>query len=122
MNNLIYIAYGDIQVSRSIQMLLENEGYEVRFFENSDKLYEAFLYKKCCLVIMDIDAPGSDGLVICAKIKQLMDLPIIVLTGQESDERYIFGITMGINTYLTKPFSHIKLIAHTRALLFKLAS
>ena len=119
MKNLIYIAYDDIHVSRSTQMFLEKEGYEVRFFETSDQLYEAFQYKKCSLVIIDIDAPGSDGFVTCAKIKQISDLPVIVLTSQESDEHYIFGITMGIDIYLTKPVSHLKLIAHIRALLIK---
>jgi DNA-binding response OmpR family regulator len=100
-------------------MFLEKEGYEVRLFESGDKLYEAFVYKRCGLVIIDIDAPGSDGFIICAKIKQLADLPVIVITGQESDEHYIFSITMGIDTCLTKPLSHIKLIAHIRALLIK---
>ena len=119
MKSLIYIVYEDVQISRSVQMFLEREGYEVRFFESSDRLYEAFTYKKCDLIIMDIDSPGSDGFVVCAKIKQLLDLPVIVLTSHESDEHYIFGITMGIDTYLTKPLSHMKLIAHIRALLIK---
>ena len=87
MKDLIYITYQDIHVSRRTQMFLEKEGYEVRFFESTDELYEAFLYKKCSLVIIDIGAPGSDGFAVCAKIKQLLDLPVIVLTSPLSQQQ-----------------------------------
>ena len=116
MNNLIYITYADTQAARSTQMFLENEGYEVQCFDSSDILYEAFQHRECNLVIVDIDAPGSDCFVTCAKIKQHSNLPIIVLNGEESEEHYIFGITMGVDIYLTKPVSRMKLIAHVRAL------
>jgi len=102
-----------------VQAILEREGFQVECFESGDLLYEAFLKKKCSLVILDVLMPGNDGFTVGAKIRQISSLPIIVLTGKESDDDYIFGISLGLDVYLTKPFNPAKLIAHVRTLLIK---
>ena len=119
MNNLVYIADGDIVIRQIIQTFLQKEGFEVECFATGDKLYEAFEKKPCNLVILDLEMYGSDGFIISAKIRQHSNLPIIMLTARESEEDYVFGISLGIDAYLTKPFSPAKLIAHIRALLIK---
>ena len=123
MNNLIYVTNENPIILHSIQQFLEKEGYQVQPFENNETLYAAFLQHPCDLVVMDTAITGSDGFVIAAKIKQaqqpLGPMPIIVLTNQESEDNYVFGISLGISAYLTKPFSPAKLLAHVRALLIK---
>ena len=119
MNNLIYVADDDALNLRMVQVILEKEGFNVVCFENGDLLYEAFLTRKCSLIILDVLMPGNDGFTIGAKIRQISNLPIIMLTGQESDDDYIFGISLGFDVYLTKPFNPAKLIAHVRTLLIK---
>jgi len=124
MNNLVYIVSEDIQFSNHIKQFLAKQGYEWYFFENSDKLYEAFLHKKCALAIIDMDISDSDNFAVCAKIRQFSSLPIILITGENSDEDYIyedyvFDMSLGVDAYLTKPFSDIKLLTHIRALLTK---
>ena len=119
MPNLIYIADDDAVNLRMVQAFLEKEGFLVECFENGDLLYETFLQKQCDLVILDVLMPGSDGFTIGAKIRQISGLPIIVLTGKESDNDYIFGISLGLDVYLTKPYNPAKLIAHVRTLLIK---
>jgi len=119
MGNLIYIADDDIIIRGIIQSFLEKEGFEVEYFENGDLLFAAFERKQCALVIIDTLMPGSDGFMISAKIRQLSSLPIIMLSTNESDDDYVFGISLGIDAYLTKPFNPAKLIAHVRALLIK---
>ena len=119
MDNLIYAADDDAVNLRMVQILLEREGFKVECFENGDLLYEAFLQKKCDLIILDMVMPGSDGFTIGAKIRQISGLPIIALTGQEADKDYIFGISLGFDVYLTKPFNPAKLIAHVKTLLMK---
>jgi len=119
MKNLIYVADDDAVSLRMVQAILEKEGYQVECFANGDLLYEAFLKNKCNLIILDVLMPGNDGFTIGAKIRQISDLPIIVLTGKESDDDYIFGISLGLDVYLTKPFNPAKLIAHVRTLMIK---
>ena len=119
MGSLIYVADDEAVSRRTIQSFLENEGFQVECFENGDLLYEAFIDKKCDLVILDAIMPGNDGFIIGRKIRQLSDLPIIMLTGQTSDENYVLGISMGFDAYLYKPINRAKLIAHVRILLAK---
>ena len=119
MSNLIYVADDDPINLGMVKAFLEREGYNVECFENGDLLYEAFLESKCNLIILDVIMPGNDGFTIGAKIRQISNLPIIMLTGQESDDDYIFGISLGFDVYLTKPFNPAKLIAHVRTLLIK---
>ena len=119
MNNLIYVADDDALNRRMVQVILEKEGFNVECFENGDLLYEAFLAKECNLMILDVLMPGNDGFTIGAKIRRISNLPIIMLTGQESDDDYIFGISLGFDVYLTKPFNPAKLVAHVRTLLIK---
>ncbi|MCL2404108.1 MAG: response regulator transcription factor [Defluviitaleaceae bacterium] len=119
MNSIIYVADDDAVNLRMVQAILEREGLHVECFESGDLLYEAFLRKKCNLVILDVLMPGNDGFTVGAKIRQISNLPIIVLTGQESDDDYIFGISLGLDVYLTKPFNPAKLVAHVRTLLIK---
>ena len=97
MSNLIYMADDDIVTLRMVQALLEKEGFQVKCFENGDLLYEAFQQKTCDLIILDALMPGSDGFTIGAKIRQTSGVPIIMLTGQDSDADYIFGISIGFD-------------------------
>jgi len=119
MNSLIYVADDDPVNLRMVQAILEKEGYIVQCFETGDQLYETFLQKKCDLAILDVIMPGNDGFSISAKILQVSKLPVIVLTGQESDEDYVFGISLGLDAYLTKPANPAKLVAHVKTLLRK---
>lgn len=119
MSKLIYIADDEIVSRHMIRSFLEMEGFTVRCFENGDLLYETFINKKCDLIVLDAIMPGNDGFIIGKKIRQISDLPIIMLTGQTSDENYVLGISIGFDAYLTKPINRAKLIAHVRVLLAK---
>ena len=119
MGSMIYIADDDVVSRQMIQGILENEGFQVECFENGDLLYEAFLQRKCDLIVIDAIMPGNDGFIIGQKIRRVSNLPIIMLTGQTSDENYILGISIGFDAYLTKPINRAKLIAHVRVLLAK---
>ena len=120
MSKLIYVADDDIVTLRMIQSFLEKENYQVKCFESGDLLYEAFQQQVCDLVILDAIMPGNDGFTTGAKIRQTSNVPIIMVTGLETDTDYIFGISIGFDVYLTKPFNPEKLIAHVRSLLMKL--
>lgn len=69
------------------------------------------------LVILDIQLPGKDGLTLCREIRELSNVPIILLTVRSSDEDIVHGLEIGADDYLTKPFSPKQLIARVRAVL-----
>lgn len=117
MQKMIYIAEDDENIRNLIKSFLRDAGYEVRDFENGDLLYRAFLETKCDLILLDIMMPGTDGITICSKLRHISNVPIIVLTAQDSEMDYVRGISMGSDDYLTKPFRPTILMMRVKALL-----
>ena len=118
MNNekLIYIADDEPNIKDLIRSFLEKENYDVQAFDNGDDLFKAFNKKAPEMVILDIMMPGTDGLTICNKIRQISDVPIIILTARDSDIDYFAGLTLGSDDYFTKPVSPMKLVARVNAI------
>jgi len=116
MEKIIYIADDENNIRLAIKTFLENAGYEVRDFENGDLLMEAFLESPADLVILDVMMPGSNGFVICKKLRKLSRVPVIMLTARDSDLDYATGLDLGSDDYLIKPFSPMALTMRVKAL------
>ena len=113
----VYIADDEKNIRNLIESFLESDGYNVVAFETGDALFAAFLEHPADLVILDIMMPGTDGLTVCRKLRELNDVPIIMLTAKDSELDYVQGITLGSDDYLTKPFRPTVLLMRVRALL-----
>ena len=113
---LIYVADDEPHIRDLIRSFLEKDNYSVETFENGDDLFKAFSMKRCDLVMLDIMMPGTDGLTVCTKIRQISDVPIIILTARDSDADYVAGITLGSDDYFTKPVSPMQLVMRVRAI------
>lgn len=59
------------------------------------------------IAIIDLMLPNMDGMTICRKIREVSDVPIIILTAKESESDQVLGLEMGADDYVTKPFSHL---------------
>jgi two-component system response regulator VicR len=71
--------------------------------------------RKPDLVVLDINLGGSSGLDVLRELRKRSSLPVIMLTGLDSEEDKVRGLEAGADDYLTKPFSHRELIARIRA-------
>lgn len=69
------------------------------------------------LVIIDIMLPGSDGRDVCRQIREVSDVPIILLTALSQGEEIVRGLDVGADDYVTKPFDRQVLLARARAVL-----
>ena len=116
MSKLIYIADDEVNIRKLVKTFLENEGYEVKDFENGDLLLNEFESKACDLIILDIMMPGSDGFQVCTKLREKSIVPIIMLTARDSDIDYITGLSLGSDDYFTKPFSPMALVMRVKAI------
>jgi len=121
MTKSIYIADDDDNIRRIMESFLINDGFSVSSFDNGDKLLACFLKRPSDMIILDIMMDGTDGLSICAKIRERNNVPIIIVSARDSELDRIAGITLGSDDYLVKPFSPIELVARVKALFRRIA-
>jgi two-component system, OmpR family, response regulator len=70
------------------------------------------------LVILDLKLPDEDGLAIARRLREKLDIPIIILTGSRKEEiNRVMGLELGADDYVTKPFSQLELLARIKAVL-----
>ena len=69
------------------------------------------------LIILDIGLPDTDGFELCRQIRAFSDVPIVMLTVRDSEMDIVKGLEMGADDYITKPFSHIELLARIQSVL-----
>jgi len=98
---------------------LRKEGYNT--IEASDGLtaVDMALEKKPDLILLDIMLPKLDGLSVCKRIKNSINVPIIMLTAKDGEIDKILGLELGADDYITKPFSVRELVARVKANLRK---
>jgi len=69
------------------------------------------------VVILDIGLPDMDGYQVLREVRRFSDVPVIMLTVRDEDTNIAKGLELGADDYITKPFSHIELIARVQAVL-----
>jgi DNA-binding response OmpR family regulator len=69
------------------------------------------------LVLLDVVLPGMDGFQVCQEIRRFSDVPIVMLSARDAEVDKVRGLEMGADDYITKPFSHLELLARVRAVL-----
>ena len=116
MTKRIYAADDEANIRNLVEIFLKKEGYAVETFETGDALLDAFRKNPSDLVILDVMMPGLDGFAICATIRQISHVPIIMLTARDSDTDYVSGIALGSDDYFTKPFSPMALVMRVKAI------
>ncbi len=69
------------------------------------------------VVILDVGLPDISGLDVCARLRETTDAPIIMLTARDSELDKVHGLETGADDYITKPFSHLELLARVKAVM-----
>lgn len=113
----ILIVDDDRTLLRFVGNYLEKEGYEVLATDNGPKALRAFFDSRPNLVFLDVMMPGMDGWEVCARLREMADTPIIMLTAKTAETEKLRGFRLGVDDYITKPFSLAELGARARAIL-----
>lgn len=95
-------------------LLLEN--FNVYEAENGENAILVFKKNNIDLVIMDIMMPKMDGYTACKEIKKIKDVPFIMLSARSEEYDKLIGFDLGIDDYVTKPFSPKELVARVKAI------
>ena len=115
----IFIVEDERRIARFLQIELEHEGYETATEENGLRAFERIAQEEYDLVLLDIMLPEMDGMTICRKVREISDIPIIMLTARDDVEDKVNGLDIGADDYMTKPFAIQELLARVRNALRK---
>ena len=108
----------DEEVTRfNLRSLFEAEGYQVSEAVDGETMDEQLQKNSINLVIMDINLPGKNGLILAKELKKNSNLGLIFLTGRDSDIDKVLGLEIGADDYLTKPFNPQELTIRARNIL-----
>lgn len=111
----ILIIDDSVEIVELIEIYLKNEGYRViKAFNSADGL-KVLESEKIHLVILDIMLPDVDGLETCRRIRQKMNIPIIMLSAKSQDMDKILGLGTGADDYMVKPFNPMELTARIKS-------
>ncbi len=108
----------DEELIRSvIKEYLNLDGFKVYEAEDGEKAIEIVKNNSIDLVIMDIMMPKMDGYTACKEIKKEHDIPFIMLSARSEEYDKLIGFDLGIDDYVTKPFSPKELVARVKAVI-----
>ncbi len=111
----ILIVDDDREIVKAIDRLLSMEGYEVLKAYNGLEAMEILVSTQIQLIVLDIMMPRLDGLSATMKIRQMQNIPIILLSAKSEDSDKILGLSMGADDYITKPFHPQELVARVKS-------
>ena len=98
---------------------LKKEGYNTIEASDGITAVNMALEEKPDLILLDIMLPKLDGLSVCKRIKNSLNVPILMLTAKDAEIDKILGLELGADDYITKPFSVRELVARVKANLRK---
>ncbi len=114
----VLLVEDDPEMNRLLQMELEQHGYETKTSNNGLEGLRAFHEYRPNLVVLDVALPGMDGLTVCQRIRELSNVPVLMITAHAvSEEEIARGLNLGADEYMIKPIRHIEFHARVRALL-----
>ncbi|SNS19454.1 DNA-binding response regulator, OmpR family, contains REC and winged-helix (wHTH) domain [Anaerovirgula multivorans] len=114
-NVKILVVDDEKDIRELIEIYLKSEGYHVINAKNGSIAIEIAKSQKFHLIILDIMLPDIDGIKVCTKIREILDVPIIMLSAKREDNDKILGIITGADDYLTKPFNPMELVVRVKA-------
>ncbi len=125
MNKAIH-EFGDIlvvddepSVAEVVSLYLQKEGFRVRIALDGYKALDAIQQQKPALLVLDVMLPEVDGLTIMRRLRDdpTSNVPIILLTARSQETDRIYGLELGADDYVTKPFSPAELVSRVKAVL-----
>ena len=114
----ILVVDDESRMRKLIKDFLVKSGYEVLEAEDGEKAVDTFLMvKDIALIILDVMMPKMDGWQVCREIRKNSKVPIIMLTAKSSEADELKGFELGVDEYISKPFSPKILVARAEAVL-----
>ena len=112
----------DENIVTSVSLALESHGHAVKAYFDGAAGLAALESEPPDLAILDVKMPKMDGMELLRRIRQKSDLPVIFLTSKDDEIDELFGLKMGADDFIKKPFSQRLLVERVKAVLRRAAS
>lgn len=111
----ILIVEDDRKIAQLASDYLESNGYETEMIEDGNQVIPELKENPYDLLLLDLMLPGCSGYDICRKIRDEIDIPILMVTARTEGTDVIRGLGLGADDYITKPFDPSQLVARVRS-------
>jgi DNA-binding response OmpR family regulator len=113
----ILVVDDDRVLADVISFTLRKEGFQVILAQDGATALQRWDEEKPDLILLDVNLPKEDGFSVTERIRQEADTPIILLTVRREEDDIVYGLELGADDYITKPFSPRQLVARVQAVL-----
>ena len=110
----ILVCDGEKDIVSHLSVCLNTEGYQVVTARTGWEVLNILSKQHIHLVLLGTKLPGLDGLTTVTRLRQMHDLPVILLTSGTDSTENILGLTIGADDYITKPFQQAELLVRIR--------
>ena len=107
----------DRNILTSVSIALEAEGYRIQTYTDGASALDGLKHAPPDLAIFDIKMPRMDGMELLRRLRQKSDMPVIFLTSKDEEIDELFGLKMGADDFIRKPFSQRLLVERVKAVL-----
>jgi DNA-binding response OmpR family regulator len=118
----ILIVEDDRLINEGLAFILQQEGYNTVSAYSYQEGWTAYCDKKFDFIILDINLPDHSGNVLCERIRESSQVPILFLTASDTEQDMVRGFRIGGDDYITKPFSMLVLIQRIKAILRRIGT
>ena len=115
--NRVLVIEDDTDIALGIRLVLTRNGFEVSGAGDGREGLRAFYRMRPDLVVLDIGLPALDGWAVLERIRDISDVPVLILTARGQESEKVRGLHGGADDYLTKPFGNAELAARVATLL-----
>lgn len=113
--NQVLVVDDEAEIREALEIYLTSENLRVFTAVNGLEALNILEQEKIHLIIMDVMMPQMDGIKATFKIRENLNIPIILLSAKSEDQDKIMGLNVGADDYITKPFNPLELIARVRS-------
>ena len=113
----ILVVEDDHQIQQELVLLLQRNGFEAQALTSFESVPQQIITAHPDLVLLDLNLPGIDGQQICREVRQLSNVPIIVVTSRNTDLDELMVLSLGADDFIAKPYNTQILLMHITSVL-----
>ena len=117
MSYKVLIADDENEIRNLLRLYLENDGFVVSDVDSGDKVAGAMESFIPDVVLLDVMMPGKDGIHVLKDIREVSNVPVMIISARTADAERILGLNVGADDYICKPFNPLEVVARVKSLM-----